>query len=46
MPNRINLSIKEIYATLCPECQTKLRDLLKEKIADQTVKDALEEGKE
>ena len=42
---RVNLSIKEIYAKLCPKCQAKLRDLLKDKIADQAVKDALEGGK-
>lgn len=45
MANQINLSIREIYSKLCPECQAKLKDLLKEKIADQTVKDALEEDK-
>lgn len=42
---RINLSIKEIYSKLCPKCQAKLRELLKDKIADQAVKDALGEGK-
>jgi len=45
MANQINVSIKEIYSKLCPECQAKLRELLKDKIADQTVKDALEEDK-
>jgi len=45
MANQINLSIKEIYGKLCPECQAKLRELLKEKIADQTVKEALEGDK-
>ena len=43
---QVNLSLKEIYARLCPECQAKLRDMLKEKIADQTVKDALEDKDE
>ena len=43
MPSQIKLSVKEIYAKLCPECQAKIRELLKEKIADQTVADALEE---
>ena len=39
---QVNLSLKEIYGKLCPECQAKLRELLKEKVADQAVKDALE----
>ena len=42
MASQIKLSIKEIYAKLCPGCQAKLRDMLKSKIADQAVKDALE----
>ena len=43
MASQISLSIKEIYGKLCPKCQAKLRGLLKDKIADQAVKDALEE---
>jgi len=43
---QVNLSLKEIYARLCPECQAKLRDMLKEKVADQAVKDALEDKDE
>ena len=39
---QVNLSLKEIYAKLCPKCKAKLRDLVKEKLTDQAVKDALE----
>jgi len=39
---QVNLSLKEIYSKLCPKCQKKVRDLLKDKVADQAVKDALE----
>ncbi len=41
----MNLSLKEIYEKLCPKCQAKVRELIKDKLADQVVKDALE-GKE
>ena len=40
---QVTLSLKEIYEQLCLDCKKALRDLLKEKIADQAVKDALEE---
>lgn len=39
---QINLSLKEIYSKLCPRCQEKLRGLVKDKMADQVVKQALE----
>ena len=42
---QVNLSLKEIYGKLCPKCQKKIRDLVKEKLADQVVKQALEEEK-
>ena len=42
---QVNLSLKEIYSKLCPKCQKKIRDLVKEKLADQVVKQALEEEK-
>ena len=38
----INLALKEIYSELCPECKAKLRELVKGKLADQVVKEALE----
>ena len=39
---QVNLSLKEIYSKLCPKCQEKLRDMVKEKLADQVVKQTLE----
>lgn len=39
---QVNLSLKDIYAKLCPECQEKLRDMVKSQLTDQAVKDALE----
>ncbi|MBA7714549.1 hypothetical protein ES703_123575 [subsurface metagenome] len=42
---QVNLSLKEIYQKLCPKCQKTLRDILKDKLADQLVKQALEEDK-
>ena len=32
---QVNLSLKEIYQKLCPECQKKVRDLVKEKVSDE-----------
>ena len=40
--HQINLNLKEIYQQLCPECQQKLLNLIKDKLADQAIKDALE----
>jgi len=42
MSERVNLSLKEIYKRLCPECQEKLRDMVKEKLTDEAVKQSLE----
>lgn len=39
---RVNLSLKEIYGKLCPKCQDKVRDLVKDKLADLAVREALE----
>jgi len=33
----IQIRIKDIYDALCPECQTKVRALIKERITDLTV---------
>lgn len=33
----VQLSIKEIYEAVCPECQLKIKELIKSKITDQTV---------
>lgn len=39
---QVKLELKEIYQNMCPKCQEKIRDLVKEKLADQAVKKALE----
>jgi len=35
MSEKVQVSIKEIYRLMCPECREKMRDLVKEKMADQ-----------
>lgn len=42
---QVNLSLKEIYSKLCPKCQKKVIELVKDKVAEQAVKDALEGDK-
>ena len=37
----IELSIKDIYKVLCPECQGRLRDLVKDRMAKQALDHAL-----
>ena len=39
---QVSLSLKEIYKQLCPECKKKLERMLAEKLAEQSVKQALE----
>ena len=39
---QVNLSIKEIYKLLCPECKEKLEKLVKSKIDTQLAKQVLE----
>ena len=39
---QISLSLKEIYVKLCPKCAEVLRGLIKDKLTDQAVKEALE----
>ena len=34
---QIQLSVKEIYDRVCPKCQAKIRELIKEKVTDQMV---------
>ena len=47
MSPQVNLSLKEIYQKLCPECQEKVRDMVKDKLTDQAIKEELEgKGKE
>lgn len=43
MSIQVNLSVKEIYAALCPECKKKLEEMVKGKIADDLAKKVLEE---
>lgn len=43
MDQRIDLSIKEIYKLMCPECRQKLKELVKQKMTDRMVESALEE---
>lgn len=38
---KVDLSIKEIYAALCPKCQEKIRSLVKDKLAEQMLDRAL-----
>jgi len=45
MPIQVSLSLPEIYTKLCPKCKKALQELVKEKMADQAIKEALE-GKE
>lgn len=42
---QVNVSLKEIYSKLCPKCQEKVVDLVKDKVAEQAVKEALEGDK-
>lgn len=44
MPIQVSLSLKEIYQAVCPECQEKLKQMVKDKMADDLVKQVLEKG--
>lgn len=33
----VQLSIKEIYAKLCPRCKREVKELIKNKLSDQVV---------
>lgn len=33
----VQLSIKEIYAKLCPKCKREVKELIKNKLSDQVV---------
>jgi phage FluMu protein Com len=39
---QVQLSVKEIYAKMCPKCRKVIEALIKEKITDQMVKGVLE----
>ncbi len=38
---QVNLSLKKLYLKLCPECQAKMRELIKEELTDQAILDSL-----
>jgi hypothetical protein len=33
----VSLNLAEVYAHLCPKCQSKMRSLIKDKVSDQMV---------
>ena len=39
---RIDLKLDKIYKVLCPDCQRKVRDMIKDKLTDQFIEEALE----
>lgn len=44
-PTKVNLSMKEIYERLCPECQKKVIDMIKDKMTTQAIEKSLTEEK-
>lgn len=38
----LTISLREINEALCPDCKAKLREITKDKIADELAKRALE----
>lgn len=45
MQQKVDITIQEIYETLCNECRQKLRDAIKEKLADQLLEKTLTKEK-
>ena len=45
MATKVDLDIKEIYRLLCPQCQKKLEDLVKDKLASRLAKNVLQGNK-
>lgn len=43
---QLNLSLKEIYKVLCPECKDKVVKLVHEKLTSDGIKQELEGNKE
>lgn len=39
----IQVTLKEVYDVLCPQCRKKLKELIKEKITDEMVRNVLGE---
>ena len=46
MAIQVSLSLPEIYTKLCPKCKKTLQELVKERVADQAIKESLEGKKE
>lgn len=42
MPAKIDISLKEIYGSLCPKCQKRLKAMVEKKVASQLAKQSLE----
>ncbi len=42
----LSITVQEIYKELCPECKRKIQALIKDKLTDEMVRKALEEGGE
>lgn len=42
---QVNLSLKDIYEIVCEKDKENIRNLIKEKLTDQAIKDALEGDK-
>lgn len=38
----IDMTMQEIYSKLCPACQEKMQALIKDKLTDAVIKEALE----
>jgi hypothetical protein len=43
---QVNLSLSDIYKALCPKCQEKIVNLVKEKMTDQAIRQSLEGKKQ
>lgn len=46
MSLQINLTMREIYKNLCPQCKRKLEKMVKEKMDEAMVKRVLKGGKD
>ena len=38
---QVQVSLKEIYANVCPKCKNKLRMLVKDKLTDEMVNEVI-----
>jgi len=39
---QVNLSLSDIYKAVCPQCQEKIINLVKDKMTDQAIRQTLE----